>query len=42
MIHAQGIVKRFRRKSVLDGFDFELAPGRVTVLLGRNGSGKST
>jgi ABC-2 type transport system ATP-binding protein len=42
MIHAQGLVKRFRRKSVLDGFDLEVAPGRVTVLLGRNGSGKST
>jgi len=42
MIHAQGIVKRFGRKSVLDGFDLEVAPGRVTVLLGRNGSGKST
>jgi ABC-2 type transport system ATP-binding protein len=42
MIQAQGIVKRFHRKSVLDGFDLEVAPGRVTVLLGRNGSGKST
>jgi ABC-2 type transport system ATP-binding protein len=42
MIHAHGIVKRFRKKSVLDGFDLELAAGRVTVLLGRNGSGKST
>ncbi|MHC4849203.1 MAG: ATP-binding cassette domain-containing protein [Planctomycetota bacterium] len=42
MIHAHGIVKRFRKKSVLDGFELELAPGRVTVLLGRNGSGKST
>ncbi|MHC4939495.1 MAG: ATP-binding cassette domain-containing protein [Planctomycetota bacterium] len=42
MIQAQGIVKRFRKNTVLDGFDLELAPGRVTVLLGRNGSGKST
>jgi len=42
MIHASNLAKRFRRNSVLDGFDLELARGRVTVLLGRNGSGKST
>ncbi len=42
MIQAHGIVKRFRRKSVLSELDLSLAPGRVTVLLGRNGSGKST
>jgi len=42
MIHAQGLSKRFGRQSVLRDFDLELAKGRVTVLLGRNGSGKST
>jgi len=42
VLSAQGIVKRFRRNVVLDGFDLELVRGRVTVLLGRNGSGKST
>jgi len=42
MIHARDLAKRFRKKPVLDGLDLELAPGRVTVLLGRNGSGKST
>ena len=39
---AHGIRKRFRRNLVLDGFDLTLVRGRVTVLLGRNGSGKST
>ena len=42
MITAQGISKRFGRNVVLDAFDFAPTPGRVTVLLGRNGSGKST
>ena len=27
---------------ILQGVDFEVAPGRATVLLGRNGAGKST
>lgn len=39
---ASGLVKRFRRKIVLDEVDLDLAPGEVTVLLGRNGAGKST
>ena len=39
---AVGIHKRFGRKCVLDGLDFRLADGQVTVLLGANGEGKST
>jgi len=42
VLSAQGIAKRFRRNVVLDSFDLSLERGRVTVLLGRNGSGKST
>ena len=42
MIEAVGISKRFRKTVVLDGFEFKLQPGCVTVLLGRNGAGKST
>ena len=39
---ARHLSKRFRRKTVLDGLDLEAEPGAVTVLLGRNGAGKST
>jgi ABC-2 type transport system ATP-binding protein len=42
MIVIQGVSKRFGKRVVLDGFDFSLVPGQVTVLLGRNGAGKST
>jgi ABC-2 type transport system ATP-binding protein len=42
VLSAKGIVKRFRRKTVLEELDFNLQPGAVTVLLGRNGAGKST
>ncbi|MHC4954696.1 MAG: ABC transporter ATP-binding protein [Planctomycetota bacterium] len=42
VLSARGLSKRFRCNAVLKGFDLELERGRVTVLLGRNGSGKST
>ena len=42
MITAENIRKRFGRNVVLDQLDFAPTPGRVTVLLGRNGCGKST
>ena len=42
VLNACGLTKRFRKRKVLDGLDFELARGAVTVLLGRNGAGKST
>jgi ABC-2 type transport system ATP-binding protein len=41
-LHANGLLKRYGRKTVLDGLDLVLEPGAVTVLLGRNGAGKST
>lgn len=39
---AQGLVKRFGRRSVLAGVDLAVAPGQVTALLGENGQGKTT
>ena len=41
-LQATQLVKRFRRHAVLDGVDFAPEAGKVTVLLGRNGAGKST
>lgn len=39
----RGVDFRFRRSQpVLRGLELELAPGKVTVLLGGNGAGKST
>ena len=38
----RGVGKSFRRKTVLDVLNLQLVPGAVTVLLGRNGVGKST
>jgi len=34
MIAFEGVTKRFGKRAVLDGFDFNLLPGTVTVLLG--------
>lgn len=41
IISAQGIHKRFGRKVVLEGLDFELPPGQIYGICGANGSGKS-
>src|SRR5436190_12277401 len=41
-IECVGLTKRFRRKTVLQGVDWCVEPGTVTVLLGANGVGKST
>lgn len=42
VLRVNGLHKGYRKQPVLQGLDFELAPGKVTVLLGANGSGKST
>ena len=42
MLSAQGLQKRFRGRTVVRGFDFELQQGKVVGLLGPNGAGKTT
>ncbi len=42
MILAHGLVKRFGRRTVLDGLDARIATGRITALVGPNGAGKTT
>ncbi|MEO3785152.1 phosphonate ABC transporter ATP-binding protein [Actinocorallia sp. B10E7] len=38
----RGLSKAFGGRTVLSGFDLDVAPGEVVALLGANGSGKST
>ncbi len=40
-IRLRGLHKRFGAKTVLDGFDLDVAPQESVVLLGESGSGKS-
>ncbi|MDZ7608650.1 MAG: ABC transporter ATP-binding protein [Cyclobacteriaceae bacterium] len=42
MIEIQGIRKKFGRLEVLKGFDLSISPGKITAVLGPNGSGKTT
>lgn len=39
---AQGLVKRYRRRSVVNGVDLAVSPGETVGLLGPNGAGKTT
>jgi ABC-2 type transport system ATP-binding protein len=41
-IHAEGLVKSFKKTRALRGLDLAVGPGTVLALLGRNGAGKST
>ena len=41
MIRLVDVHKSFRGQPILDGLDLEIEAGRITVLLGRSGSGKS-
>ncbi len=42
IIRFDGVTKRFGPLTVLDQFDFEVAPGEKVTLIGPSGSGKST
>jgi len=41
VIELRGVTKRFGDKTVLDGLDLVITPGRTTVIVGQSGSGKS-
>ena len=42
ILSLQGVHTHIGRHHILQGVDIEIKPGRATVLLGRNGAGKST
>jgi ABC-2 type transport system ATP-binding protein len=42
VITARGLTKRYRRATVVDAIDFDVAKGQVFGLLGPNGAGKTT
>jgi energy-coupling factor transport system ATP-binding protein len=42
VLSARGVVVRYGTRVAVAGVDLDLAPGQVTALMGRNGSGKSS
>src|SRR5690606_22506487 len=42
MIEANGLTKRYGKKTAVDGISFTVQPGKVTGFLGPNAAGKST
>jgi ABC-2 type transport system ATP-binding protein len=41
-LKASGLVKRYGRHTVLDGFDFHVDRGEAVAVIGENGAGKTT
>ncbi len=42
MLAGKNITFAYREQKILHGIDIEVAPGRMTALIGPNGSGKTT
>lgn len=42
MVRAESLTKRYGRRTILDGLDFEIERGERVALLGMNGAGKTT
>lgn len=42
LLRTDGLVKRFKRRTVVNGVTLEVRPGEVVGLLGNNGAGKTT
>jgi lipopolysaccharide export system ATP-binding protein len=42
LLRVRGLVKNYGRRRVVDGVDFDVAPGEIVGLLGPNGAGKTT
>src|ERR1700712_3617770 len=42
LLEVRGLVKRYGRRQVVNGVDFDVSQGEVVGLLGPNGAGKTT